>query len=111
VVLPPDLLEAMGRELAEACDAWHVGKVRRAAAAAGIPADRAQPLVDSVAMSDGRKAMAGRITPLALAEWGIEDAATPTGALAVIFGAQALATIRACQALAEEGRRGRGENP
>jgi hypothetical protein len=110
VTLPPDLLETIGRELTEAVDAWNVGKVRSAAAEAGVPADRSAPLVDSVKMSEGRKAMAGRLTPLALQEWGAEEMATPTGALVAIFGLQALATIRACQALREEGEQAR-KNP
>ena len=107
VTLPPDLLEAIGRELTEAVDAWNVGKVRAAAAEANLPADRTAPLVDSVAMSEARKNMAGRLTPLALAEWGVEEAATPTGALVALFGIQALATLRAVQALREEGGKAR----
>jgi hypothetical protein len=58
-------------------------------------------------MSEARKTMAGRLTPLALAEWGVEEAATPTGALVALFGIQALATLRAVQALREEGRANR----
>lgn len=109
IVIPPELLEAMGREAALTFDGYNVGLTAAAAASAQIEPARAKPLVDSVRMGQSKVDMAGKLTPFALQEWGADEHCSPTAALVAIFGMAYLAGARARQLFAEEAAKARKE--
>jgi len=103
-VIPPEIVKALGRELAAGRNNQNVGRLRSAAVAAAVEPARAALVVDSVKMSDERLDMVATLTPLALQEIGADEHVSPLTALIAILGIGELAVWRAIQVFREEGQ-------
>ena len=111
IVIPPELLESIGKELALTVDAYNVGETTASAAAHKIDPATAKPVIDSVRMSPTKVDMVGKLTPFALEEWGIAEQCSPSGFLLAIFGMSYMAGVRARQLFAEEAAKTKAGQP
>src|SRR6266850_809133 len=101
IVIPPDLLSEVVRETLNLAEVFASTRIEAAALKAGLTQGDISPQLRQAALGDRRKELIGKLTPLALEEWGMDPELSPTAAIGVMLLPWAFAATSAYYTLAK----------